>query len=156
MARGSKKAVALECLKDPMTRAYLLKGIGVLIRNELKAMCMDSRCSILRSGSAQDLKNFTWDALLVEAVETAPVLSEILQQCTHTSQLRSNRPAVIGMCLSILLKHRFAKMSLVQKIMTLILYAGHSGKQVCLDIKVICNNYYIVWWYVRCTRGCKG
>ena len=84
MARGSKKAVALECLKDPMTRAYLLKGIGVLIQNELKAMCMDSRCSILRSGSAQDLKNFTWDTLLREAVETAPVLSEIQSSSAPT------------------------------------------------------------------------
>ena len=46
MARGSKKAIAMECLKDPVTRAYLLKGIGVLVRNELKAMCMDSTSSI--------------------------------------------------------------------------------------------------------------
>ena len=133
MARGSKKAVAMECLKDPVTRAYLLKGIGVLVRNELKAMCMDSTSSILRSTSSQDLKGFTWDTLIHEATETAPVLLEILHQSTQTRQPRSNRPAVIGMCLSIILKYRFSKMSLVQKIMTLILYAGHCGKQVCLD-----------------------
>ena len=66
MARGSKKAIAMECLKDPVTRAYLhAKGIGVLVRNELKAMCMDSTSSILRSTSSQDLKGFTWDTLLL-------------------------------------------------------------------------------------------
>ena len=65
MARGSKKAIAMECLKDPVTRAYLRKGIGVLVRNELKAMCMDSTSSILRSTSSQDLKGFTWDTLLL-------------------------------------------------------------------------------------------
>ena len=130
VARGSKKSVAIECLKDPATRKFLLKGIGVLVRNELKSMCMDSRSSILRNTATHDLKNFTWDTLLNEASETAPVLLELLQQCTQTRRLRSNRHAVIGMCLSILLKQRYPKMSLVQRIITLILYAGHCGKQV--------------------------
>ena len=35
----------------------------------------------------------------------------------------------------ILLKFRFAKMSLVQKIVSLILYAGHAGKQVGILLK---------------------
>lgn len=142
VARGSKQTVAIECLGDPATKEQLLKQLGIVIRNELKAMCKVSRSSILCSGSAEDLKNFTWDTLLNEADETAPVLSAILKECTHTKRLRSNRHAVIGMCLSILLKYRFEKMSLVQKIMTLILYAGHSGKQVSINVSFfICYNF---------------
>ena len=132
VARGSRKAVALECLKDPATRKYLLKKIGLLVRNELISMCSDSTNSILRSQSCHDLKEFTWSKLLLELAETAPILLTILQESTRTRRPRPNQAAVIGMCFSILLKHRFREMSLVQKILTLILHAGHSAKQVAI------------------------
>ena len=50
---------------------------------------------------------------------------------SHTRKPRTNRNAVIGMCSAILLKFRNSKMSMVQKMLSLILYAGNSGKQVC-------------------------
>ena len=37
---------------------------------------------------------------------------------------------VIGTCVAILLKHRNPKLSLLQKIISLVLYAGHASKQV--------------------------
>ena len=58
VARGSKKSVAIECLKDPATRKFLLKGIGVLVRNELKSMCMDSRSSISSENSDSRSEEF--------------------------------------------------------------------------------------------------
>ena len=40
-------------------------------------------------------------------LETAPVLLEILHQSTQTRQPRSNRPAVIGMCLIQIFQNEF-------------------------------------------------
>ena len=119
MARGSRKVVAIECLKDPTTRRHILKKIGILVRNEMVAMCTDGRGSILRCQSSSAIKEFTWEKLLSEAAETAPVLLNVLQECVKTRRSRPNQQAVIGMCFAILLKHRFSKMSLVQKILTL-------------------------------------
>jgi len=42
------------------------------------------------------------------------------------------------MCAALMLKHRFTEMSLVQKIISLVLYAGHSDKQVGIKtLKII-------------------
>ena len=54
----------------------------------------------------------------------------ILEGCTKTKVTRVNRKAVMGMCVVLLLKHRFIKMCLVQKIISLILYTGQANKQV--------------------------
>ena len=45
LARGRRRVVAIECLKDP-TRRHIMK-IGILERNEMVAMCTDERGSIL-------------------------------------------------------------------------------------------------------------
>ena len=67
-----------------------------------------------------------------------PVLFGILNSCTLTKNQKSNRNATIGICTSILLKYRCHHMSLVQKIIMLLLYGSHCGKQAsiqCVQIK---------------------
>lgn len=130
VARGRRQSVAIECLKEHSTKRYPLKRIGMLVRNELVVLCSDSTNSILRQQSVSELKEFNWKKLLSELENKAPIFLTILCECTHTRRPRSNRDDVMGMCAAILLKHRFPKMSLVQKIMSLVLYGGHSGKQV--------------------------
>lgn len=132
VARGSWKSTVLETLKDKNGLKYCLKKIGVMIRNEIKRLCSQAANSILSSQSLSDLNDFTWDKLHCELACNAPVLHTILQESTITETPRPNRKAVVGMCASLLLKHRCCKMSLVQKIMSLILYSGHSGKQVLI------------------------
>ena len=154
LARGSRRVVAIECLKDPTTRRHILKKIGILVRNEMIAMCTDARGSILRSQSSSAFKEFSWDTLLCEAAETAPLLLNILQECVRSRRSRPNQSAVIGMCFAILLKHRFSKMSLVQRILTLILHAGHCGKQV-IAIAIVMVSHINVLILTRCMKGCR-
>ena len=125
--------MAIECLREHRTRRHLLKRVGMLVHNELILLCSDSTNSILRQQSVLQLKEFTWSKLSAELKNKAPTFLTILNECTHTRRPRSNQDAVIGMCAALLLKHRFSKMSLVQKIMSLILYDGHSGKQVSCE-----------------------
>ena len=49
VAKRSRQSVARECFKKPTTRKHLLKHIGMVIRNELKAMCSDKVGSLLRA-----------------------------------------------------------------------------------------------------------
>ena len=130
MARRSKSALVAEVLRDPITRQYMIKHVGMIVRRELSLMCSEKTGSILSSKDVCDLKEFTWDKLLTEIASNAPVFLSILEICTQTRRPRSNQSAVIGMCFVILLKYRYLKMTLVQKIVSMILYAGDCSKQV--------------------------
>ena len=151
VARGHRHSLAVECLKDPIIKRYLLKRIGVLVRNELRYLCSDSASSILRSQRVTGLKEFSWEKLLNELKASAPIFFSILCECTHTRGHRLNEAAVVGMCAAIILKHRYPMMCLVQKVLSLILYAGHTGMQVwrlvVVKVKIIrvCQLYMQVY-----------
>ena len=122
--------VAVQTLADSRTRQHVLKEFGRILRAEMTAMCSDKTASLLRSHSSQDLYDFQWKNLLDELKKFAPVFLFFLQQCTMTKTPRQNRDGVIGMCAAILLKNRFPEMNLLQKNISLLLYAGHCGKRV--------------------------
>lgn len=111
--------------------------VEIILQKELSSMCSEKVNSILSGQSPTELKEFTWSKLVNELLESSPVFLSLLQSCTRTRRRRPNQVAVIGMCAAILLKHRHSKISLVQRILSLILCAGHSGKQVHI-------NYYDV------------
>ena len=131
LARRSNYAIVSDILNSQVTRDYLLKKVGVLLRKELTSMSSDKTESILGKQNMADLKSFSWSKVLNELSSNAPILLSILFSCTHTRKPRTNKNAVIGMCSAILLKFRNSKMSMVKKMLSLILYAGNSGKQVC-------------------------
>lgn len=158
IARGSRQSVAAECLKKPGTRRYLLKRIGVMVRNELVAMCSNGTNSILHQQGTSELKEFSWERFLAELEGNAPVFLSILHECTHTRRPQTNQDTVMGMCAAVLLKYRYAKMSLVQRILSLVLYGGRSEKQVythCL-VSVINNfNVQVLIALCRCKTDCR-
>lgn len=154
VARSSWKSAALKILKDKNGLKYCLKKIGIMIRNELHSMCSSGTDSILCSQSISDLEHFTWDQLHQELAAKAPTFLSILLEATVTKTERPNRNAVVGMCAAIALKHRYFKFSLVQKILSLILYAGHSGKQVSTAIVGDVYFRHVVIHYIcRCMIG---
>lgn len=68
--------------------------------------------------------------VLLEAVqENAPTLFLLLQSCIPTAT-SLNHKAITGMCVAILTKARCSSACLAQKIVSLVLYAGHCSKQV--------------------------
>lgn len=127
-ARGNKKAAVANCFKCPVSRGFLVKHMQSLIHKELRYLCSDRLNSVLRTSKIEE---FSWDGLLDELRKHAPLYFAIMQGCTRTRTARKNQDSVIGMCTAILLKHKFNKMCAAQKMISLILYAGHAGKQVC-------------------------
>ena len=120
------------------TRRFMLKKIGRVLEGEMKAMCSVQVGSILSSKINDDMKNFTWDKVMMELKKHAPTLTELLLSCTKTRKPRENRVATICMSAALLLKFHLSRMNLVQRIISLILYAGHCGKRVILHVHVVC------------------
>ena len=127
VARRSETSIAAESMKNPSTRQALLKLLGSEVRKEIRSM---SAVSFLGSGSIDDLNQFQWDRLHRELSTEAPILLSILINATKTRVPRPNSHIIVGTCVSLLLKHRNPKMSLLQKMISIVLYAGHASKQV--------------------------
>lgn len=108
----------------------MIKRIGHEMRKEMKVMCSDATASILRSDEKEHLSSFAWDVMNKELSTHAPTFSAILKECTKTRLKRDNGEAVVGVCAGILLKHRLNKMSLIQKIISIILFHGCASKAV--------------------------
>lgn len=126
-------AVTDHCFKDKTIREHSVNKVATIIHSEIKEMCTHNVDSILQQASCESLINFQWINLISELQKHAPTLMTILNACTKTRRQRENRNGVIGMCAAVLLNFRHNRMSLVQKLISTILYAGHSGKQVCLQ-----------------------
>ena len=67
-----------------------------------------------------------------EAAKYSPTSMELLTGCAQKSlkAYKENQKSVIGVCLSLLCKYQNPKMTLFQRMLSLILYAGHSAKKV--------------------------
>ena len=107
-----------------------MEKMGKLVRLEICKLCSDGCGSMLHKQDVDSIKSFSWDALYSELVDNSPILMSILDACSRTNTERVNRKAVVSMCVVLLLKNRFAKMCLVQKIVSLILYSGRADKMV--------------------------
>ena len=151
LARGSKVAIAEECLKNRDMKAAMVTKVGKLIREEVRVMCSNKSDSILRSTDPNTLRNFKCDSVVKEMERYAPVLLKILKEATKPSKIRKNlaakrvsrasleyankQNAIIAMTTAILCKNRRPSMCLLQKIISLILQAGRSSKQVRMAFK---------------------
>ncbi len=113
-----------ECFKDHIARSHILNKLGQVIRHEIKAMCSGSTNSVLKSLDTNDLEMFTWDSVLSELKLHAPVLTDILFSCTKTRVQHRNQTGTVCFIASIIIKQHYRRMNLVQKIISLILYAG--------------------------------
>lgn len=142
VARKSYEVIATEALTNALTRKYVIRTLGKELAKEIKTMASDSTNSIMRSQNPEHLQQFSWDLLLNELSQHAPLLSSLLISATRTKVARSNTKAVIGMCAAILMKQRNSRMNLVQRIISLILYASGTSKQVCSHVHKIIFCYY--------------
>ena len=46
VARGNKKAVIIECMKDPVMQKHIIMILGGRIRSELASMCSEAANSL--------------------------------------------------------------------------------------------------------------
>lgn len=105
----------------------MVKRISSLVNREVAAVCSDSYCSVWRS---QSVEAFDHAAIIQELHSRAPTLFTLLKACLKTKTPRENEDLILTVIAGIIFKHRRPSCSLVQRVISLILYAGHSAKQV--------------------------
>ena len=137
VARGFNRSIIRECFSNTTTKKELYWKLVQLLRREIKNMCSEKVNSLLLDKSSGALSEFSWEKLKNELSSNAPTLFCILQGCTMTKVPRSNRDATIGICAAILLRFHYPKMSLVQRIISIVLYTGHSAKQVINSLLIL-------------------
>lgn len=117
-------------MNDAVVRKHILKLVGKAVHKEMKTLCSDSANSIIRCDDLQKLKKFTWQSFSSEISKFAPVLKAVLQSTNNTRTTKTNFDVIMCMCVALIMRTRNPRMNLVQKMLSLILYAGQTSKEV--------------------------
>ena len=92
---------------------------------------MSTAQSVLQRNTMDGLEMLNWNALLSDMQQRAPVLTAVLSAAmSRKKKEKSFTAAALASCFAVLLKGRNQRMSLLQRICSLVLYAGHAGKAV--------------------------
>lgn len=105
---------------------YVLKTMSRQIKAELSNICSTTNKSILQQ-SNEKLKSFSWETLWSEFQRRVPLLLELLR-----SILPKSDKAFLVFIISLILKKRNQKMSLMQRLISVVLYGNAAHKQVCI------------------------
>ena len=119
LARGSHCFLAQKCLQDHQVKKYITKGFGISLSKDIAGLCSD----------ISNLTEMKWEGVLRLMKLKAPTLLSLLQSCTKTKMARRNQNTIIGVLASILCKHHRPSASILQRIVSFILYTGHASKK---------------------------
>ena len=114
---------------------HILAEVTRKIRSEMAEICSVKYTSLLRKKN-EELKHFSWDELWLELITKIPSLVKFLPPI-----LPGADKIFIAFVVCMLLK-RCKRMSLMQQIMSVLLYGHAANKQVCLTLLMsffICN-----------------
>ena len=96
------------------------------VQKEVASLCSESITSLLYDKTVNALETFSWDNLLQEIESRSPTLPDLMQWCTKMKKPRKNTKSIVAFLVAILCRHRRPKFSLLQRIISLILYSGHA------------------------------
>lgn len=129
VAGSNTRTIASRALAIPHLRVSIVSNVGCLVRQELKSLCADKFASVHRDTSIL-LDNFSLDPVFSELSENAPVLTSVLMESCPSTKNDDQKKLAVVVSSAVLLKFRNPKMKLIASIFSLILQAGHAGRQV--------------------------
>ena len=132
IARKSQAALGAYTLSNTEARTNIVSRIGRILRQEVARMCSEKVQPYLQGNSIHKFAKFSWKAVLVDASRYAPTLLTLLQHCCRKKRAAPTKPSAVAVCvcIAVLCRHRQPTMNLLQKLISLCLYAGHAAKQV--------------------------
>ena len=115
-----------------------------ILQSEIAALCSDDFDSIMRLKTKGSVKDFNHiiSTINKELQTKTPTLLSLLQWCFQ-KKLSSNTDVPIATIVSIMCKHGRSSACVLQRIISLILYSGHSSKQVRESVKMSSYSYYV-------------
>lgn len=122
LARGSKCAVIRECFKDETLCKFIIHKVGSMVHHEIASLCSDRVNSMLLHPHPDKLNSFSWEELYSEFNDYCPLLTEVMKCGTKTRLPKTSQNAIICLCMSIMCNHRCKSMSLVQQVISTLLY----------------------------------
>lgn len=129
------KSLAKHALQNPEAKKWLLIGFGKLLKYEVRNLCSDKANSILKSKSKENVTKFPWK-VLEECISHCPSLTSLIFSCT---KLKPNQSHPVSVVVCLLAKFHGSNMSLLQRLVSLILYAATLGVQY---VNFIITRYY--------------
>jgi len=106
------------------THDYVITAMARKIHLEMKAICSLKSSSLLR-GSHETIQNFSWAAIWQELTQKVPVTIKLMQKMLPQA---SNMFLSCLICL--MLKERCKHMSLLQRVISVLLYGHGTSQQV--------------------------
>lgn len=133
LLRTNYSSFAIQCIrKNKTTKSAIIRVVGQLLKSEVAGICSDNFHSITRQNDKECVNDFdsVRKTLLSEMKSKAPTLFSLLTACLKTRKPRANTDTIVALIFSIMCKHRRPSACLFQRLISLILYSGHSSKQV--------------------------
>ena len=164
VGRRDRASIARQVVADDKLLKRTVPLIGKTMAREMKALCSVETKTILKRTDPSALEAFSWKMLLDSLQKTAPVTTTLLTNCltslrssrSKKGPRRTNTDAIVGLCCGLLARARSQKLNLVQRLISVLLYGGHAGKQASsLSLSII---HKLIWYLALCryTPGSKS
>lgn len=131
LLRKTYSSFASKTMKNSTTRKAMVNALGRMLQSEVAALCSCKSKSVLAQ-KPKDIGDFhsMISSLMDDMKASSPTLLSLLKWTLKTRTARANTDVIIAMITSIMCKHRKSSVCQFQRIISLILYTGHSSKQV--------------------------
>lgn len=136
LAGGHIPSVAKAVMRSGSLRNAVILRVLDQLDNECVKLCQVSSPSLFSKVPLSTLEEFEWDKFIQELQERAPLLFQILSTIAsrndHRNQCKTGKAHYPGICMAaaVILKERSQRMTGVQSVMSLLLFASHVDKQV--------------------------
>ena len=124
--RSYRSMAATAISAKPATTNAVILGMSKRILKEIKQLCSLDRCSLLRD-DVEAVKNFSWETVWGEMIQDLPTLVCLLQGLIKRP---ADHKPLISLIISMILKQRSSKVSLVQRAVSVLLYGNGTSKIV--------------------------
>ena len=124
LARQSNTAFARHALDSYALIKHLATNLSKLVGSEVRKLCHDSP---LLTKDIASLSSYTWESLYSSTIEKVPMLGTVLNACIPHKSCR--KESIFLTCIAILMNSHCCS-TLIQSIVSVILYSGHVAKQV--------------------------
>lgn len=124
LSTGRYKSAANSIVAFSKTHEYVLSAVTKQICREMKTISSLNYSSVLRS-EHENVKHFSWIEVWNEFTQKLPTLVLFLRKLLPNSNHR-----YLSCLICIMLKHQCKHMSLFQRLISILLYAHGTSKQV--------------------------
>ena len=131
LIRSNFQSFATNVLKNVSAKKALLNALGRMLQKEVSSLCSTGSKSVLAEIPSKDLSGVV-QKIISEMQARAPTLLDLLLlgRAMKTRRPRPNTSMMMAFITSMMCKHRKASVCLLQRLVSLILFHGHSTKQV--------------------------